>query len=132
MLGWAGWLFVVRTSPERAVGGGFLLLCAYWALWQALYEDKLGSPVPPSRSERVMMALWLWGRRLVLGSISALLALGTWHFAQTAKAPADFAFAALIGFLSFGAGWVAVFGAGREKSASDDVAVHAERMRRYK
>ena len=76
LLAGAGWLFFVRTNPERATGGGALLLCAYWAVWQALYEDKLGSSEPPSRGERLMMAMWIWGRRLVLGSISGLLALG--------------------------------------------------------
>jgi hypothetical protein len=132
LLGWAGWLFFVKTSLESATGGGVLLLCAYWALWQALYEDKLGSSVTPSRGEKVMFGLWLWGRRLVLGSISALFALGTWHAAQSANVLADFGLVALFGFLSFVAGWVAVFGGGRSKSMSDDGSVHAERMRRYK
>lgn len=132
LLGWAGWLFFVKTSPERVAGGGALLLCAYWALWQALYEDKLGTSVPPSRGERVMAALWLWGRRLVLGSISALFALGAWHAAQSVGVLADLGLVALFGLLSFVAGWVAVFGGGRSKSMSDDYTVHAERMRRYK
>ncbi|WP_440110929.1 hypothetical protein [Acidovorax sp. BL-A-41-H1] len=132
LLGWAGWLFFVKTSPERATGGGALLLCAYWALWQAMYEDTLGSSVPPSLGERVMMGLWLWGRRLVLGSISALFALGAWHVAQSADVLADFGLIALFAVLSFGAGWVAVFGGGRSQSMTDDGSVHAERMRRYK
>jgi hypothetical protein len=132
LLGWAGWLLFVRTSPERATGGGALLLCAYWALWQALYEDKQGSSVPPSLGERVMMGLWLWGRRLVMGSISALFALGTWHAAQRANVLADYWLVALLGFLSFIAGWVAVFGGGRGTSMSDDRSVHAQRMTRYK
>ena len=132
LLGGAGWLFIVRTNPARATGGGALLLCAYWAVWQALYEDRLGSSEPPSRGERVMMALWLWGRRLVLGSISGLLALGTWLVAQRAHVLVDFGLVALFGFLSFVAGWVALFGGGRNRSMSDDRSVQAGRMRRYK
>jgi hypothetical protein len=132
LLGWSGWLFFVRTSPERIVGGGALLLLAFWALWQALYEDRLGSSVPPTLGERVMVSLWLWGRRLMLGSISVLLALGTLQSAQNAKVLGDFGLVMLLGFLSFIAGWVAVFGAGKSKSMSDDRSIHSERMRRYK
>lgn len=132
LLGWSGWLFLVRASPERATGGGALLLCAFWALWQALHEDKLGSSEPSSSGERVMMSFWLWGRRLMLGSISALFALCAWHSARNAKVLGDFGLVALFGFLSFFAGRVAVFGAGRSKSMADDHSVHAARMRRYK
>jgi hypothetical protein len=133
LLSWSGWLLFVRASPERIVGGGALLLCAFWALWQALYEDRLGSSAPPTFGERVMASFWLWGRRLILGSISVLLAFGTVHSAQNAMVFGDFWLVVLIGgSLSFFAGWVAVFGAGKSTSMSDDRNIHSERVRRYK
>ena len=132
LLGWSAWLFFFKTNPEKIVGGAFLLLCAYWALWQALYEDKLGSAELPSRGERLMVAVWLWGRRFLLGGISVVMGLGAWYFGQSAQVPGDFGVISLFGFLSLMAGWVAVFGAGRSKSMGDDRSVHKERMRRYK
>ena len=127
----AGWLVFVRSGVERFVFISLLMPCVYWVFWQALYEDKLGTDEPPSAGERFMYAIWLWSRRLVLIGISSLLAFAAVVVIQKGSSLRDYGVVALLFFLSFMAGWVAVFGSGRQKSMSDDRVVHRERRKRY-
>jgi len=122
------WLFFSNGGPTRAVSLLFLVPFTFWVFWQALYEDNLGTNKPPTRGERIMFALWVWARRLVLGSISALCAFGTWHALQGQ----EFRVAMPLAFFAVMAGWVAVYGGGKSRSMSDDRRVHRQRMKRYK
>jgi hypothetical protein len=126
-----GWLAFGCSGIERFLFIALLMPCVYWVFWQALYEDKLQPDEPPSAGERFMYAIWLWSRRLVLTGISALLAFAAVVVIQKGSSLHDYGVVALLLFLSFMAGWVAVFGSGRQKSMSDDRAVHRERRKRY-
>lgn len=132
LLGWIGWLLLYRPSAAGIAGGMALLLCAYWVFWQALYEDKQGSIERPSRDERVMFGIWIWARRLVLGCISGLFAYGALMAVQQAYTVHDFVIILLLLFLSFMAGWVAIFGAGKSMSMADDQLIHKERAMRHR
>lgn len=106
-----------------------LLPVIFWVFWQASHEDKLGTVAPISAAERMMYGAYLWARRLLLGGIA--LAFGTASVWSLVKGM-DFAMALPAAVLSGMAGWVALFGAGRDKSMSDDLAVHRARRKRYR
>lgn len=131
-VGLAAWLFLVRPDPMRVFSGYLLSIFAFWTVWQMLYEDKLGTPAPVTRGERVMAAIWILHRALAVGVVG-LVALVVAILELTSLRPGSdlWSFGALI-FLAVSAGWVAIFGAGRSKSMSDDRSVHNERVRRYK
>jgi hypothetical protein len=128
LLAVCAWLAFVRTGPERFAWLALLLPCTFWVFWQAFFEDKQSSGVPVTSAERAMWASWLWSRRVALGAIAALVAVGAAHlFASGAWLPA-----AVLSFLAIAAGWVAVYGGGRQQSVADDRQVHQERMKRYR
>lgn len=101
----------------------------FWVFWQAFYEDNQGTSEPVSGAERAMYDTYLWARRLVLGGIA--LALGAAAFGM-ALAGMDLTAILLVGGLALFTGWVALFGAGRSKSMSDDLQTHRERRKRYR
>lgn len=119
------WLLLTATV-ERLVAAGGLTLCTYWVFWQALYEDRLESDAPVTRGELILFRVWVWCRRLVLGTVAAMFFFFAGQLAQTDVLPAIF-----VASLGFMAAWVGWFGGGREKSLSDDRRVHRERKRRY-
>jgi hypothetical protein len=126
MLAAIAWLLLTATV-ERLVGAGALALCAYWAFWQALYEDRLGSDAPVTRGELILFRAWVWGRRLVLGTVAAVFFLFAAQLARTDPGPAI-----VVACLGLMAAWVGWFGGGRKKSFSDDRQAHSERKRRYR
>jgi hypothetical protein len=108
-----------------------LVPVGFWALWQAFFEDRLESGVPPSTTERRLAITWLWVRSLTLWAIgvplsvySAIAVVGTPNF-HSALGP--------LGGLCIGAFaiWVGAFGAGRAVSTADDLSVHKQRKNRY-
>ncbi|MFN7856224.1 MAG: hypothetical protein ACK5OA_06535 [Acidovorax sp.] len=122
------WLLFSSGGHTKAVALVFLVPFTFWVFWQSLYEDNLDTSDPPTRGERVMFSLWVWARRLVLGSASALFAFGTWHALRGQEllvAGSSAVFAVM-------AGWVAIYGGGKSRSMSDDRRVHRQRMKRYK
>ncbi|MBU0748414.1 MAG: hypothetical protein KKB08_21805 [Gammaproteobacteria bacterium] len=131
-VGSAAWLFFVKPDPIRVFSGYLLSILAFWTVWQMLYEDRLGTSEPVTRAERVMAAIWMVHRALAVGVVG-LVALAVAILELTSMRPGSdlWSFGALI-FLAVAAGWVAIFGAGRFKSMSDDRSVHNERVRRYK
>lgn len=126
MLAAVVWLLLTATLG-RLFTALVLTLCAYWALWQAQYEDRLGSDAPVTRGELFMFRLWVWGRRIALGGIA-----GLWLHAAIALMKTDSLAACIVAFVGLFTGWVAWFGGGRAMSLSDDPRVHGERKRRYK
>ena len=124
LIGWAAWLV---WDGEWAAFAIMLTPIIYWLFWQALFEDKLGSDQPVSRAERLMYRTFIWVRRLVMGAISlALLAL------TVMLAVDGMNLGALIAAgLSLGAGWTALFGAGKNASMCDDLRSHRYRAKRY-
>lgn len=123
------WLLIAhRGQPGRIASGILLIPCTFWVFWQLFHEDKLGTDARVGGSERVLYQGWLWGRRLVLGAVALICALGAIAIAilggPLGAAAALAVFAAI-------AGWVAAFGGGRVQSFDDDIAVHRERARRY-
>lgn len=128
----AAWLFLVRPDPGRVFVGYMFLIYAFWIVWQTFYEDKLGTSAPVTRGERVMAAIWILHRTLAVGAV-ALVALAVAFLELTSQRANSnvLGFIALV-FLAIAAGWVAIFGAGRSKSISDDRSVQRERVRRYK
>lgn len=113
-----GILFVLMLPPV-----------IFWVFWQAFHEDKLGTSAPVSQGERAMHGIYLWGRRLVLGSIALALGAAAIGMLLTGQ---DLTAIVLVGGLSCFAAWVALFGAGKSKSLSDDLATHRERSKRYR
>lgn len=128
LLGVCAWLAFVRTGPERFAWLALLLPCTYWVFWQAYFEDKLVSGAPVSKGERAMWASWLWSRRVALGAVAVLFAVGAFRLLVSEA----FVPAAVLLFLAIAACWVAAYGGGRQQSVSDDRRVHQERMKRYK
>lgn len=126
MLLGVAWLLLTATV-ERVVGAGGLALCAYWAFWQALYEDRVGSDAPVTRGELILYRVWVWGRRLLLGAVAAVFFLFAGKLAQV-----DVVAAILVACLGLLAVWVGWFGGGRVQSLLDDRRVHGERKRRYR
>jgi hypothetical protein len=121
--------WAVVRMPMGIVVAQLLLPVIFWVFWQAFHEDKLGTDAPVSGTERVMYGTYLWARRVLLGGIAlAFGAASVWALLKGM----DFAMAILAAVLSGMAGWVALFGAGRDKSLSDDLAVHRARRKRYR
>jgi hypothetical protein len=79
-----------------------------------------------------MHAAWVWVRRVFLCGISAAFAVAAVLTLRWASDLHHYGMAALAFFLSFVAGWVAIFGSGRQKSMFDDLAVHRARTERCK
>jgi hypothetical protein len=109
-----------------------LVPIAAWALWQAFFEDKLHSAELPTATERVFALAWLWSRRIVLWAVGlilgglSLVGLSGAHGLQSLVGP-------LVGLTVAGlALWVGAFGAGHQKSTSDDLRVHLARRKRYR
>jgi hypothetical protein len=128
---WGGWAIITAERLEIKFFGFLGLLFAYWLTWQALYEDRLDSRVPPTMGERLMFGIWVWGRRLILGSIALLLGYAAIVAAVAARSIEDYGMALLAGSLSGMAGWVALFGGGINRSMGDDRRVHEQRTKRY-
>jgi len=122
----AVWL---ATDTESVLFTVLLAPVIFWVFWQAFFEDKRDSTKPVSGAERLLYGTYLWVRRLVLGGC-ALLLLGLAIVAF--KMSQDLTTTLLIVGLSMFVGWVAIFGAGDEKSASDDLRIHHERRKRYR
>jgi hypothetical protein len=103
----------------------------FWCVWQALFEDRLDGNTAPSVTERVIAGAWLWFRRIVLGTVAlgflCIAAYGTLHFKE-----GDLWVILIVAGLGCFALWVALFGAGRHQSMSDDLEEHLRRRRRYK
>ena len=121
-----GWLVSTATAG-RLVAAGFLTLCAYWAFWQALYEDRLGSNAPVTRGELSLYRVWTWGRRLILSAIAGVFLYMAFQFAHV-----NVGIAILVTCLGLMSAWVGWFGGGRLKSLADDRRVYNERKERYK
>lgn len=68
-------------------------------------------------------------RRVVLGGFALLLLVLAIVAFKTSQ---DLMAILLIAGLSTFVGWVAIFGAGDEKSMSDDLRTHRERRKRYR
>lgn len=132
LLGVVGWLAFFRSGVGRLAALALLAPCTFWVFWQALYEDKLGSAEPPSTGERVMYGMWVWARRIFLGAIAISFAVPSVATMTWATTLHHDGLAALLAFLSWIVGWVAMFGSGKQKSMLDDRAVHRERTQRYK
>ena len=130
MAGWSAWFLITERGLRQMLALPPLPF-AFWALWQAFYEDKLESEQPPTASERAMALLWVVVRRLVLGSVGLCFAVAAIATVGTISS-ADGILAWLLCLaLACSAFWVAWFGAGREKSATDDVTIYRARRRRY-
>ena len=115
-----------------------LLLCivplpfAFWSFWQALYEDRLTEQGQPTNGELLAASIWLWFRRLTVGSVGALLLSAAVALAIHAASLREAAAVAALAFFSALVFWVALFGGGRERSMSDDLRVYLDRKARYK
>lgn len=92
----------------------------------------LASSDPPTWGERSLFGIWVWGRCLVLCTLSAGLAYVTWDATMKARTFSDMGVAFVVGLLAFLAGWVGWFGGGRSRSLADDRRIHAARRRRYR
>ena len=131
LLSTSAWFFFTRE------GIGLLLAIvplpfAFWAFWQAFYEDRVTQRAPPTSGERFAASAWLWFRRITVGGVGAVLAYAAFAFAQRAVSAGEVATIAALALLSAVAFWVALFGGGRQRSMSDDLSVHVERKARYK
>jgi len=124
--------------PVIRIGLGYgtplQLLCVplgLWCVWQAFFEDRLDGNKAPSVTERIFARTWLWFRRLVVGIVAlgflSFAAYGTLHFKE-----GDLLGILIAVALGCFALWVALFGAGRHQSMSDDLSVHLRRRHRYK
>ena len=131
-VGSAAWLFFVGPDPVRVFSGYMLSILAFWTVWQMLYEDRLGTSEPVTWGERVMAAIWMVHRALAVGVVGLVTLVVAILELTSIRAGSDLWFFGALFFLAVGAGWVAIFGAGRSKSISDDRSVHNERVRRYK
>lgn len=128
-LGTSVWLFLThRSEPARIAVGILLLPCSFWAFWQLLHESKLGTDAPVSSTERAMYSGWVWARRVLLGGVALVSAIGA-LLVLVMGGPLS-AVAVMAAFAAL-AGWVAAFGGGRSQSFDDDRRVHRERARRY-
>jgi|APAga8741243762_1050094.scaffolds.fasta_scaffold00765_5 hypothetical protein len=128
-LGTSLWLFLThRSEPARIAGGILLLPCGFWAFWQLLHEDKLGTNARVSGAERAMYRGWIWTRRVVLGAVALVVASGAIVILAMGGP-----LSAVVSMAAFSAlsGWVAVYGGGRIQSFDDDRQTHRERARRY-
>lgn len=51
------------------------LLCVpfgIWCIWQAFFEGMLGGSAPLSTAEKIFAGMWLWIRRSLVGTVSAV------------------------------------------------------------
>jgi hypothetical protein len=124
------WLFF-HESGVRLLLALASLPFAFWALWQALYEDKLSSNEPPTTGERIAYYAWLVARRMVVGSVAIVFGWAAFALASRAGSPADFVGAGVFALLALLAGWIALFGGGVAYSMSDDARVYRLRRARY-
>ena len=131
LLGASAWFLFTREGVGRLLAI-VPLPFAFWAFWQAFYEDRVTQRAPPTAGERFAAAAWLWFRRVTVGCVGAVFAYAAFVFAQHAVSAGDVATVAAVALLSAVAFWVALFGAGRQRSMSDDLSVHLERKARYK
>lgn len=124
----AAWMAVTGRS---LLGAAALLLLAFVFLWEALFEDRLDTGARVTRTERILAGIWLWFRRITLGAVAALwFTIACW-VGERATSPEGYAGCTALFLLSFFSLWVALFGAGRHRSASDDLSVHRKRKARY-
>lgn len=122
----AVWL---ATDTESVLFTVLLAPVIFWVFWQAFFEDKRGSSESASGAERLLYGTYLWVRRVVLGGCALLLVVLAIVAFKTSQ---DLTSILLIAGLSMFVGWVAIFGAGEEKSMSDDLRIHRERRKRYR
>ena len=122
----AVWL---ATDTESVLFAVLLAPIIFWVFWQAFFEDKRGSSESVSGAERLLYGTYLWVRRVVLGGCALLLLVLAIVAFKTSQ---DLMAILLIAGLSMFVGWVAIFGAGDEKSMSDDLRTHRERRKRYR
>jgi hypothetical protein len=129
-------LLIAGPIVRLSLGGGdftqlLLLPFGIWCIWQAFFEDRLESGVPPSVGERLIATGWLWVRRLVLWAIG--VPLSVYSAIAVVGAPDVHAALGPLGGLFIGVFsiWVGAFGAGRATSTVDDLSVHSKRKRRY-
>ncbi|MNV92376.1 hypothetical protein D3C71_1869670 [compost metagenome] len=116
----------------RVFSGYLLSIFVFWTAWQMLYEDKLGTSAPVTRGERVMASIWILHRALAVGVVALVTLVAAFREFTSAGPDSNFLSLAALIVLALGFAWVAIFGAGRSKSMSDDRSVHNERVRRYK
>jgi hypothetical protein len=129
-------LLIVGPIVRLSLGHGDFIQLLFlpfgvWCIWQALYEDRLDDQTSTTFLERLLAFAWLWTRRLVVGGVGMLfLIMG---FLVWRSSPQE-TILATVALLSLGvfALWVAFYGAGRSRSMSDDRAIHARRVARYK
>ena len=130
LLGASAWLLFSRVGVERLLAA-VPLPFAFWALWQAFFEDRLLDDVAPSRAERIFAATWRCSRLLLIGGIAALFASLAVRAALGATSFHDFLIVCVFAFLAFMAGSTALFGGGIARSMVDDLEVHRQRKARY-
>jgi hypothetical protein len=129
-------LLIGTPAIRFAFGHGglvqFLLVpFGFWCVWQAFYEDRLDEGLPPSKAERFFAFSWVWTRRVTVGSVGLAFlifsAYGLLHY-QSGDA-LGISTALFLGVFSL---WVAFYGAGRQRSMTDDREIHLKRKARYK
>ena len=69
-IGWCAW---TGDSPSRWFGLLFLPL-AFWALWQAFFEDNASGIDEPKLPERAMAGSWLVFRRVIAWGMALFFA----------------------------------------------------------
>ncbi|HMW18288.1 MAG TPA: hypothetical protein PKN13_08065 [Accumulibacter sp.] len=102
-----------------------------WCIWQAFFEDRLDGDQPPSRVEKGFAVVWLWLRRLVVGTVAFVFLGLAIHGAQSFKSGdlPGILIAAVLGLFALS---IALFGGGRSRSVSDDLDIYRKRRDRYK
>jgi len=127
-IGWCAW---TGDGPSRWFGLLFLPL-AFWALWQAFFEDSANRAVEPNLPERAMAGSWLVFRRVIAWGMAPLFALIALTSAVEATSSSDWFAVVLFSALTVFLIWIGLFGAGARSSMADDRAMHAKRKRRYR
>ena len=118
-------------EPPHMFFAGLTLMLAFLLAWMGWWDDVVNDNAEPSRIERAAARTWLWTRRILCWGA----ALVFWGFAATILAEGFetghlpvFLILAALGAIAI---WVGLKGAGHSQGMGDDVAVHAERRKRY-